>query len=74
MHMVSVLSASLHAPGWPGIFSLRVVVISSNDLMIINSGLFFDLTLGYYLPGCVSVLLLLQVPKRKEREEKKEDS
>jgi hypothetical protein len=29
--MVSVLAASLLAPGWPGIFSLRAVVISSND-------------------------------------------
>jgi hypothetical protein len=35
---------------------------------------FFDLTLGYYPPGCVSLLLMLQETKRREREEKKEDS
>jgi hypothetical protein len=38
---VCSLLACLPGPGWPGIFSLRAVVISSNDLMIINSGLFF---------------------------------
>jgi hypothetical protein len=35
---------------------------------------FFDPTLGYYPPGHVSFLLMLQVTKRREREERKEDS
>jgi hypothetical protein len=49
-------------------------MISSSDMMIINSGLFFLTAHLAITPlGCVSVMLLLQVPKRKEREEKKED-
>jgi hypothetical protein len=48
-------------------------MISSNDLMIINNGLFFLTAHLAITPGCVSVMLLLQVPKRKDREEKKED-
>jgi hypothetical protein len=42
-------------------------------MMIINSGYCFLLPLGYYPLGCVFVKFLLQVPKGKEIEEKKED-
>jgi hypothetical protein len=71
MHMVSELAASLLA--WSRLawdIFLRVVVISSNELMIINSGYCFLLPLGYY-PLAVFVKFLLQVPKGKEIEEKK---
>jgi hypothetical protein len=75
MHMVSMLSASLLAwsrLAW--VLFLRAVVISSNELMIINSCLLFlTAHLAITPPGYVSVMFLLQVPKGKEREEKKED-
>jgi hypothetical protein len=74
MHMVSELAASLLALSrlaWD-IF-LRAVVISSNELMIINSGYCF-LTATWLLPLAVFLSsFLLQVPKGKEGEEKKED-
>jgi hypothetical protein len=46
------------------------VVISFNLLMIIDSELIFGLTLGYSSPGCGSLLLILQVSKRRRKEKK----
>jgi hypothetical protein len=70
--MVSMLSTSLLA--WSRLawdLFLRAVVISSNELMIINSGLLFLTAHLAITPGCISIMILLQVPKAKEREEKR---
>jgi hypothetical protein len=59
--------------GWPGIFFLGALVISSNGLMIIYSGIVFDCHL-VITPFAVFLLsLCLQVPKGKEEEEEKKE-
>jgi hypothetical protein len=51
---------------------MRAMVISSKELMIINTGYCFLTATWLLPPGCVFVKFLLQVPKGKEGEEKKE--
>jgi hypothetical protein len=72
MHMVSELAASLLA--WSRLawdIFLRAVVISSNELMIINSGYCFLLPLGYYPLAVFLSSFCLQVPKEKKKEKKR---
>jgi hypothetical protein len=72
MHMVIELAASL--PAWSrlaGDLFLQAVVISSNELMIINSGYCFLLHTWLLPPGYVFVMFLLQVPKEKKEKRRK---
>jgi hypothetical protein len=53
---------------WPGIFFLGALVISSNGLMIIYSGIVFDCHLVITPLAVFLLSLCLQVPKGKEEE------